>query len=101
MAHPPTSPPVMSDADLRKLERLTARASGTRWQAKHGELLIAMPGGGRMTAQCYSFVPMPGMEAQFRNPDDLAFIVAARTAVPALIAEVRRLRTLLTAQEAR
>ena len=70
----------MTEQQLADLDALAAAATPGPWEAAH------------QYAECWS---LHGPEAN--GPDmmpkgDAAFIAAARTAVPALVAEVRRLR---------
>jgi hypothetical protein len=75
----------MTPQDLDRLDELAAKATPGPWEA----LELSMPGEAllRMGAE-QSFSTR---QVQVRDAD-AAFIAAARTAIPALVAEVRRLR---------
>lgn len=78
----------MTEEQLAELEALAASATPGPWEAENdvgtGNLLAPLGGLPHMTAF-----------AQVWTFGDAAFIAAARTSVPELIAEVRRLRALL------
>lgn len=84
----------MTNEELENLERLTSRASPGPWTAdrefgwvtQRDDIVIFEPGSG----------PDFNLEECDNN---LRFVAASRTAVPALIAEIKRLRTLVHEQE--
>lgn len=77
----------MTQDELERLEALANSATGGSWQ-------VGDPYDGR-TALLVAVYGM-GMEvADTQTENDAAFIAAARSAVPALVAEVRRLRGLV------
>lgn len=91
----------MTPAELDALERLCEAATPARWRAgavekhhvfaRHDEGLAGL-GGERVLLR---------MNEHFPHEADAAFIAAAREAVPALIAEVRHLRTVVESARAR
>jgi hypothetical protein len=85
---------VSTELDLDELERLAAAATPGEWSYDWGAVWAAAQGGGRMVLlDMRSYNDDRFEEA----PHDGAFIAAARTAVPALIARVRELEAAVAA----
>lgn len=78
----------MTDAELAELGRLHAAATPGEWLAYDGTPCIGAADGG--VAHCGMVIRPP--DAQVKNQ---ACIVAARNALPRLLAEVRRLRAVV------
>jgi hypothetical protein len=89
-------PANITDADLSELQRLSNAAAPGPWEVDHTksdvESYAVVHAGGTV---CLESEEQPGdFDQDLRDmiAADFAFIAAARTAVPALVAEVRRLR---------
>lgn len=78
---------MLTDEQLAEWERLAAGATRGPWHAVESQGWRGIVGEGNLDTVEITTDPWP---------TDLAFIAAARTAVPALVAEVRRLRALAT-----
>jgi hypothetical protein len=74
----------MNPTDLDELERLAAAATPGPWEAIRPRINIRIMAGDRYVLE--------SGPCGVRTEEDGQFIAAARAAVPALIAEVRRLR---------
>lgn len=57
-----------------------------------GEDILTDGEWGCQSLLCYKKLPLPENEARFRNPNDLAFLVALRNAAPDLIVTIRTLQ---------
>jgi len=85
----------MTDAEMAELEKLCAEASQGPWWAVEsgGDFRVEDKAGAAIAAWTHAYpegaIPI--------DPCDAQFIAAARQAVPALIAEVRKLRDFLRA----
>jgi hypothetical protein len=86
----------ITDADLSELQRLSNAAAPAPWTLEHVkadvESYAVIHSGGTI---CVESEEQPGdFDQDLRDmiAADFAFIAAARSAVPALVAEVRRLR---------
>lgn len=91
----------MTDEELNRLEALAAAATPGPWRLPGGKSYV-MPSHGEpyKVAQLGGTRDSPGLIAREddRLHHDAEFIAAARGAVPALVAEVRRLRAELGQQ---
>ncbi len=83
----------MTDDELTTLERLAEAASPGPWEVSnaHG-LCVSRPHGPHVRMMVVDLAPEVYSPPWRGDPADAAFIAAARTALPALIAECRRLR---------
>ena len=77
---------AVREADLAEWERLAAAATPGPWRQDPG---------GRAGARFDDVLADGSNIAEWIEPADAAFIAASRTALPALVAEVRRLREAL------
>lgn len=98
----------MTDAELQAIRRRCERATGDPWsvslpglarvfcpELEDGAVMIAAPGYvGTGTPSCPEVFAQTVL-AGYCDEDDAAFIAGARSDVPALLAEVRRLREAL------
>jgi hypothetical protein len=91
----------MSEKELALIESNVSRLPGGRWYSYLGKesACVHTESGGRgdVVAVCYAAVPTVTRAQQAATA---AFIANARENVPALVAEVRRLRSILAAREA-
>lgn len=97
----------MTDAELAELERLCEVATPGPWEWEAGmftgaagrpynlQVRVASPWG---EGELHPHVLLKTVNGWEPKDSDAAFIAAARTAVPALIAEVRRLRDALESE---
>ncbi len=96
----------LSDTDLDEIERRADSASSGPWQSfiedrnhQSGDTFIRMGGEDPSVPDMYVQYSLPGLTT-VRVPDaDLDFIAGARQDVPRLVAEVRRLRRLISAED--
>ena len=79
----------MNDDDLKRLKDLADRATRPQWFAR-GRFISLVPDNSGMGATLHT-----NHIANFADRDDAEFVAAARSAVPALLAEVERLANLV------
>src|SRR5690606_31918796 len=97
------TPEPLTDERLAELERLCAEATPGPWRTSRGDMeSYALDESGEWGHVVYIYrpdghrIPLFGERAR----EDARFIVAARAALPALIAELRALRRVAEAAEA-
>jgi hypothetical protein len=91
------SDPILSDAHLADLDRLAAAAPAGPWRVEYYtdgsvESYAVEADAGPVLAIDPEFLEDLEAEPRAAIEAALAFVAAARTALPALLAEVRRLR---------
>lgn len=90
---------MITDEQLREWKALADKATPGPWGSAGGYLTVRNPNGGSFTMSIWHTDEM-GQEHRsaafqavpFARANDAAFIAASRTAVPALCAEVERLK---------
>lgn len=82
----------MTDQEIRRLREMANAALGGPWgvgQRAPGEWEVVLP----IDHASIAGVPVAGVYGTLKRKETAAFIAAARTAVPALLDELERLRT--------
>jgi hypothetical protein len=86
-----------SDDDLKRWRDLAAKASPGPWRYDEREDAIVQVNGGLWGNVLTGEPTYEGNHGLSGAPEDIEFVAAAREAVPALLDEIERMRSLLAA----